>query len=58
MAARAEGASSIGVIRGFYYMLKVVLAVLVDVVAKPAFTRRDIEKTLARSNESNERECR
>jgi hypothetical protein len=44
MAARAEGASSIGAIRGFYYMLKVVLAVLVDVVAKPIFTRREIER--------------
>ncbi len=46
MVARAEGASSIGAVRGFYYMLKVVLAVLVDVVAKPVFTRREIEKTL------------
>jgi hypothetical protein len=27
-------------------MLKVVLAVLVDVVAKPIFTRQEIEKTL------------
>jgi glycosyltransferase involved in cell wall biosynthesis len=46
MAARAEGSSSIGAVRALYYMLKVVLAVLVDVAAKPIFTRREIEKTL------------
>jgi glycosyltransferase involved in cell wall biosynthesis len=46
MVARAEGSSSIGAIQGFYYMLKVVLAVLVDVVAKPIFTRQEIETTL------------
>jgi len=46
MAARAEGSSSIGAVRALYYMLKVVLAVLVDVVAKPIFTRREIERTL------------
>jgi hypothetical protein len=46
MAPRTEGASSIGSVRGFYYMLKVVLAVVVDALAKPVFTRRELEKSL------------
>ena len=50
MAARTEGVSSIDSIRAFYYMLKVVLAVLVDALAKPVFTRQEMEKALGAEN--------
>jgi glycosyltransferase involved in cell wall biosynthesis len=43
MAPRSGGASSINAARGFYYMLKVCLAVIVDAAAKPVWTRDDIE---------------
>ena len=35
MAQRASGRSSISVVRGVYYLLKVCLAVLVHLLAKP-----------------------
>lgn len=41
MAPRAGGVSSIGPLRAIYYTVKVILAVLVDAVARPEFTRQE-----------------
>lgn len=44
MAPRAGGVSSISPFRAAYYTVKVLLAVLVDAVAAPRYTRKSIER--------------
>ena len=51
MAARSGGKSSIDPVRGLYYIVKVILAALVDAVAKPMFTRREVENLLSAGKE-------
>jgi hypothetical protein len=42
MSPRTEGQSSINLAKGLYYIVKVVLAVLVDALAEPRWTRREL----------------
>ena len=51
MAARSGGKSSIDPVRGLYYIVKVILAALVDAVAKPIFTRQEVENLLRAGKE-------
>ncbi len=45
MAPRTEGRSSINLLKGLYYVLKVVLAVLVDALAEPRW-KKEVGVTL------------
>lgn len=46
MSPRTEGRSSINLIKGLYYIVKVILAVLVDAVAKPRLSRESAQAAM------------